>query len=208
VYPFLGLKALSLTQTKIIALVRSDRNRLNIYYRMSRLINNPITIPDGVDVVVDGGEIQVSGENGELTRPKAGGVSVAVTEAGVDVSPESADDVAMAGTVGSHIRNMITGVTDGFQKKLEFEGVGYRADVSGGSLNLEMGYSHEIDLDIPDGLDVSTESETITVSGPDKAVVGQFAATVRSVREPEPYQGSGIQYVDETIRRKEGKTAV
>ena len=175
---------------------------------MSRLINNPITIPDGVDVVVEDGEIQISGENGELTRPVASGVSVAVTEAGVDVSPESEDDVAMAGTVGSHIRNMITGVTEGFQKKLEFEGVGYRADVSGGSLNLEMGYSHEIDLDIPDGLDVSTEDERITVSGPDKAVVGQFAATVRSVREPEPYQGSGIQYVDETIRRKEGKTAV
>jgi len=175
---------------------------------MSRLINNPITIPDGVDVTVENDEIQVSGEEGVLTRAIADGVSVAKTDDGVDVSPQSEDDEPMAGTVGSHIRNMITGVTDGFEKKLEFEGVGYRADVSGGSLNLEMGYSHEIDLDIPDGLDVSVEDETITVSGPDKAVVGQFAATVRSVREPEPYQGSGIQYVDETIRRKEGKTAV
>lgn len=177
---------------------------------MSRLGKKPIAIPDNASVEVADGVVEVSADGNSLTRPVPESVSVEVTDDGIVTGPadDSKEAQSMWGTFASHLINMLTGVTDGFEKVLEFSGIGYRANVSGGSLNLEMGYSHDVELDIPDELEVSCENQEITVSGADKDAVGQFAATVRSVREPEPYKGSGIKYKDETIIRKEGKRAV
>jgi len=178
---------------------------------MSRIGRRPIQIPDDVTVSLsDDGVLSVGGDNGELTHEVDSSVTVSVDDEQVTVKP--ADDSrrgrAMWGTTASKIKNKIAGVADGYEKTLTYKGIGYRANVSGGELKLEMGYSHDVDLEIPDGIEVDTEDGKITVSGLSKEVVGQFAATIRSVREPEPYKGSGIQYENETIRRKEGKTAV
>lgn len=177
---------------------------------MSRIGKNPITIPDKVSVSLDGDVLTVEGPNGSLEREFSKAVTVAVDGDQITVEPDgnSTFERSMWGTVAAHIKNMIAGVQENFEKKLTFSGIGYRANASGDTLTLEMGYSHDVELDIPDDLDVEVEKETITVGGPDKESVGQFAATVRSVRTPEPYKGSGIQYDDEVIRRKEGKRAV
>jgi large subunit ribosomal protein L6 len=177
---------------------------------MSRIGRRPIEIPEDVTVSLSDGVLSVAGGNGELTRTMPDSVSVTVGDDEITVAPSSDDrhDQAMWGTMASHIKNMIIGVTEGYEKTLTYKGIGYQANVSGDQLHLEMGYSHDIDLDIPDSVSVETEGDSITVSGPDKEVVGQFAASIRAVREPEPYKGAGIQYEDETIRRKEGKTAV
>ncbi len=177
---------------------------------MSRIGRRPIEIPDDVDVSLSDGVLSVAGDNGELTREIPDSVSVSVDDDQITVEPasEGRHDQAMWGTMASHIKNMVIGVTEGYEKTLTYKGVGYQASVSGDQLHLEMGYSHDIDLDIPESVSVETEASRITVSGPDKEVVGQFAASIRAVREPEPYKGAGIQYEDETIRRKEGKTAV
>jgi len=177
---------------------------------MSRIGNRPIEIPDTVTVSIDGGRITVSADGEELVYEIPDTVEVSVGDHSVAVSPadDSGHANAMWGTVASHINNMVVGVTEGYEKTLTYSGIGYDASVSGGQLNLNMGYSHDVDLDIPEGITVDTEGDTITVKGANKEVVGQFAASVRAVREPEPYKGSGIQYEDETIRRKEGKTAV
>jgi large subunit ribosomal protein L6 len=177
---------------------------------MSRIGNRPIEIPDNVTVRKDGGDITVSADGQELMYEIPHSVEVSVDDEAVTVSPadNSGHANAMWGTVASHINNMVVGVTEGYEKTLTYSGIGYDASVSGDQLNLEMGYSHDVNLDIPEGVTVDTEGDSITVSGASKEDVGQFAATVRAVREPEPYKGSGIQYEDETIRRKEGKTAV
>ncbi len=177
---------------------------------MSRIGKRPIEIPDKVSVQVSDGMLEVDGPNGSLQRDIPSSVSVSVAEDQVEVEPatNSKQDRAMWGTFASHIKNMVAGVVENFKKELTFSGIGYRANVKGDTLALEMGYSHEVELDIPDGVEVTTEDDSITVQGSNKEVVGQFAATIRSVREPEPYKGSGIKYADETIRRKEGKKAV
>jgi large subunit ribosomal protein L6 len=177
---------------------------------MSRIGRRPIEVPKDVTVSLADGVLSVAGDNGELTRAMPDSVSVTVGDDQITVEPSSDDrhDQAMWGTMASHIKNMITGVTEGYDKTLTYKGIGYQASVSGDQLHLEMGYSHDVDLEIPDSASVETEGDSITVSGPDKEVVGQFAASIRAVREPEPYKGAGIQYEDETIRRKEGKTAV
>lgn len=177
---------------------------------MSRIGRRPIEIPEDVDVSLSDNELSVAGENGELVRDIPDSVSVAVDDDTITVEPASNQrhDQAMWGTMASHIKNMVIGVTEGYEKVLTYKGIGYQASVSGDQLHLEMGYSHDVDLDIPDSVSVETESNRIIVSGPNKDVVGQFAASIRAVREPEPYKGAGIQYEDETIRRKEGKTAV
>lgn len=177
---------------------------------MSRIGRRPIEIPEDVTVSLADRVLSVAGDNGELTRAMPDSVSVTVGDDEITVEPSSDDrhDQAMWGTMASHIKNMITGVTEGYDKTLTYKGIGYQASVSGDQLHLEMGYSHDVDLEIPDSASVETEGDSITVSGPDKEVVGQFAASIRAVREPEPYKGAGIQYEDETIRRKEGKTAV
>ena len=177
---------------------------------MSRIGKNPIELPEKVSASLDGTTITVEGPNATLTRELSDAVEVEVADGKITVSPtgDSTFERSIWGTVAAHIKNLIAGSQEDFQKKLTFSGIGYRANVSGGTLNLEMGYSHDVDLDIPDTIEVEVEKDTITVSGPNKEAVGSFAADVRAVREPEPYKGSGIQYADEKIRRKEGKKAV
>jgi large subunit ribosomal protein L6 len=177
---------------------------------MSRIGNRPIDIPDSVTVDRDGEDISVSADGTKLTYQIPENVTVDITENQITVKPtgDSRHAKAMWGTAASKLDNMIVGVTEGYEKKLTYSGIGYDASTSGSSLELEMGYSHDVSLAIPDGVTVETESDSITVTGADKEAVGQFAASIRSVREPEPYKGSGIQYAEETIRRKEGKTAV
>lgn len=177
---------------------------------MSRIGKQPIQIPEGVTAKIDGDAFVVEGPKGTLERELSSAVSVSINDGEVVVEPKgnSTFQRSMWGTVASHINNMIIGVTEGFQKKLTFSGVGYRANVNGKTLTLEMGYSHDVNLEIPEDLEISVEKDTITVGGPNKESVGQFAATIRAVRKPEPYKGSGIKYADEVIRRKEGKKAV
>jgi len=177
---------------------------------MSRIGNRPIDIPDSVTVDRDGDDISVSADGTKLTYQVPESVTVDITDNQITVKPaeNSRHANAMWGTVASKLDNMIVGVTEGYEKKLTYSGIGYDANVSGGDLHLEMGYSHDVRLAIPDGVTVKTEGKSITVTGANKEAVGQFAASIRSVREPEPYKGSGIQYAEETIRRKEGKTAV
>jgi large subunit ribosomal protein L6 len=177
---------------------------------MSRIGKKPIEIPDSVSVKDDNGMLVVEGKNATLKRPIVEAVNVSITDGEVTVEPRgnSTFERSMWGTMAAHITNMVSGVQEDFQKQLTFSGIGYRANVGGSTLTLQMGYSHDVELEIPDDLEVSVEKSTITVGGPDKESVGQFAATIRSVRTPEPYKGSGIKYADEVIRRKEGKKAV
>lgn len=149
----------------------------------------------------------VKGPLGELTRTFPSSVLVSVQGDVVTVARVSLSrvDVPMWGTVAAHVRNMVDGVNKGFEKKLILEGVGYKADAKGDKLNLALGFSHPVVLDIPKGISVKTEKEGITVSGIDKEAVGAFAAKMRSLKKPEPYKGKGFRYSGEVIRRKQGK---
>lgn len=177
---------------------------------MSRLGKKPIEVPNKTSVSIDGREVTVEGPEGKLERRFPADVELEQADDAITITPANSSKRAQTlwGTYASHLQNMIQGVNQPYEKKLEFKGVGYRANVSGSTLVLEMGYSHDVELDIPDGLDVSVEKKTITVKGISKEAVGQFAANVRNVRRPEPYKGKGIKYSDEVIRRKEGKKAV
>lgn len=177
---------------------------------MSRIAIHPIEIPENTDISVEDGLVRVSGPKGEIKKKIHPSVSVEKTDEGVKVAPtnDSREARALWGTYASHIKNMITGVNEGYQKKLVFKGIGYQAHVSGGTLEMELGFSHSVTLDIPEGLEVSVEKSEIAVSGIDKEKVGQFAAEIRRTKEPEPYKGKGIRYSDEVIRRKEGKKTV
>jgi large subunit ribosomal protein L6 len=176
---------------------------------MSRLAKRPIPLPEKAELNVSGGIITAKGPKGTLTRPTHRLISVEVGEEGVQVSvkTDSLESRALVGTYASHVRNMLGGVTTGFSKKLLVEGVGYKWDVAGKKLNLSLGFSHPVSLDIPEGLTVVAERATLTVSGFDKEVVGQFAANVRALKKPEPYKGKGIRYEGEVVRRKQGKKA-
>ena len=177
---------------------------------MSRLGKLPIPIPAGVNVEFSDGVLTVKGPKGTLTRSiKTEDVSVAVEEDGVRfISQATPKAKALWGTYASHCSNMIQGVTEGFSKILEIEGVGYRAEVKGDTLVLNVGYSHPVEMGIPSDLTVTVEKNVITVSGFDKEGVGQFSTNVRAVRPPEPYKGKGIRYRGEYIIRKQGKKAV
>jgi len=177
---------------------------------MSRIGKKPIEIPENITVSLTDGVFKVEGPNGILEREINDIISIDIADNEITVTPKKKTVFARAmwGTAASHIKNMISGATENFTKKLTFSGIGYRANVSGDTLTLEMGYSHDINLDIPKELEVLVEKNTITVGGPDKELVGAFAANIRDVRTPEPYKGSGIKYSDEIIRRKEGKKAV
>lgn len=177
---------------------------------MSRLAKQPIAIPPKTEVTVSGAEVRVKGPKGTLTRTSGRGVAIEVTQEGVVVqtvgnSPEAR---AAVGTWASHVRNMIAGVNTGFTKKLLVEGVGYKWDVQGKTLNLSLGFSHPVKMAIPEGLTVAADKGTLTITGFDKELVGQFAANVRAQKKPEPYKGKGIRYETEVIRRKQGKKAV
>lgn len=178
---------------------------------MSRIGKKPIVIPQGVEVTVSDSVITVKGPKGELSRTHPPFISIQVVDGEAVVMPvdeKSKEARALWGTFASHIANMVIGVTEGYEKKMEVEGVGYRAEVQGNKLVLNVGYSHPVDMEIPQGMEASVEKNTISVKGIDKEKLGLFAAKVRSVRKPEPYKGKGIRYSDETVRRKEGKKTV
>jgi large subunit ribosomal protein L6 len=177
---------------------------------MSRLGKQPVKIPAGVDVSVASGVLSVKGPKGTLTRKTVPDVVITIQDGEVTLTPKAGSDTAKAlwGTYAAHLGNMIKGVTEGFTKKLEIEGVGYRAEAQGQKMKLNMGYSHPVELVVPEGLAVTVEKGLITITGHDIEKVGQFAADVRAVREPEPYKGKGIRYQGEYIIRKQGKKGV
>ncbi|WP_390406535.1 50S ribosomal protein L6 [Lacticaseibacillus jixiensis] len=174
---------------------------------MSRIGNKVITVPAGVEVKQDGDNITVKGPKGELTRTFV--PEIKMSQEGSEISFTRPDDSykALHGTMRANLNNMIVGVSEGFSKKLKLVGVGYRAQKQGEKLVLNVGYSHPVEMEAPAGVTFEVPSNTeINISGISKQVVGQFAAVVRAVRAPEPYKGKGIRYVDEVVRRKEGKT--
>lgn len=176
---------------------------------MSRIGKRPINIPNKVTVTIDGQSVAVKGPKGELSRILPAGVRV--TQADSTVSVERNDDSRMArerhGLCRTLVANMIQGVSEGFQRRLEIQGVGYRAQVQGRNLLLSMGYSHPVEIPPPDGIQFAVEGNTnVIVSGPDKEIVGNMAARIRAVRPPEPYKGKGIRYAGEFVRRKAGKS--
>ncbi|MBD8921850.1 50S ribosomal protein L6 [bacterium] len=177
---------------------------------MSRIGDRRLSLPDGVTVSVDKNLVKVSGPKGELTYEISDLVSVEVVDNTVLTKQvkESKKANMMQGTTNSLINNMIIGVSKGYDKGLEAVGVGYRFNVSGNKITINAGYSHPVVMETPDGLTVTSESNTeITIHGIDKQKVSEFAANIRKVREPEPYKGKGIRYKGEKIRRKEGKKA-
>ena len=177
---------------------------------MSRIGKKPITIPAGVDVTINGQDITVKGPKGTLNYTFHSDITVAIegTEINVTRPSDVKEHRAMHGLTRTLIANMITGVTDGYKKELEINGVGYRAQKQGSNLVMNLGYSHQVIIPEIDGISIEVPAPNkIIVSGADKQMVGQFAANVRKKRPPEPYKGKGIKYVDEYIRRKEGKAA-
>lgn len=177
---------------------------------MSRLARKPITIPSKVTVSTDGGVLSVKGPSATLERPIHPAVTLSVTPEGVVVAPSDESKLARAltGTFAAHARAMISGVETPFKRVLVMKGVGYKVELRGRELVLNVGFSHQVFLQIPEGLEVKVEKLTITIEGADKQKVGQFAAEVRGVKPPEPYLGKGIAYDNEVIRRKQGKKAV
>lgn len=174
---------------------------------MSRLGKNPIEIPAGVTVTVSKDTVTVKGPKGELVKTFRPEILVEVKENTIVLTPQK-DNVfvrSLWGTVGSHVRNMMEGVMKGYEKKLILEGVGYKSNVAGKSLDLALGFSHPVKVAIPEGLVVTADKNLISISGIDKELVGQFSAHVRSLKKPEPYKGKGFRYDTETIRRKQGK---
>ena len=177
---------------------------------MSRIGNRVLTIPAGVTVSVDGNTINVKGPKGELEYTFDKSISVSVNENKIEVkrANELKQTKSLHGTTNALIANMITGVSTGYEKGLEAVGVGYRFNVAGKKVTVTAGYSHPVEVNVPEGLTVEGVSNTeITVKGIDKQKVSEFAANIRKIREPEPYKGKGIRYKGEYIRRKEGKKA-
>ena len=175
---------------------------------MSRIGKMPITLPSGVNVVADSDNVTVSGPKGELKQFNLPGISVATTDDQVEVI--RADDLdktrANHGLMRSLVNNMVAGVSQGFEKKLELNGVGYRVQAQGADLKFNLGFSHDVIYKVPAGVQVSVDQNIITVSGVNKQQVGQVAAEIRALKKPEPYKGKGIKYVDERILRKSGKS--
>lgn len=176
---------------------------------MSRIGKQQITIPAGTEVSVATDSVQVKGKGGTLVKPMHPAVKISVENGIVSVNPANNSRLARAlwGTYAAHVKNMIAGVNTPFVKKLDVQGIGYRAEVSGKNLKLQIGYSHPVIVAIPDGVTAAVEKNIITVSGADKEKVGQFAASVRELKKPEPYKGKGIRYEGETVRQKQGKKA-
>ncbi|HUF89673.1 MAG TPA: 50S ribosomal protein L6 [Gemmatimonadota bacterium] len=178
---------------------------------MSRIGKQPVVIPDGVTIQIDGRDVRVKGPKGEVGNRLPAEITAKIDDGQVMVerSGDDSRNKAMHGLARSLVANMVEGVTEGFTKRLEIVGVGYRADASGEIVRLNLGYSHQIEYPVPPGIEVKTPSPTvIEVSGADKQVVGQVAAELRSMRPTEPYKGKGIKYEGEYVRRKAGKTGV
>ena len=175
---------------------------------MSRIGNRKITIPAGVTVTVDGNIVKVSGPKGELSTEINKDITVNIDGSELTVTRKDDSVKNFHGTANANINNMIIGVTKGYEKQLESIGVGYRFALKGNQLVVTAGYSHPVNVDIPKGITLEVPSNTeLNVKGIDKCLVGEFAANVRKIREPEPYKGKGIRYKDEYVRRKEGKKA-
>lgn len=176
---------------------------------MSRIGKQPVAVPAGVEFKLDGGTATLKGPKGQLTIPVPACIQVKLEDGKLTVS-RAADDKfsrAMHGTVRAHLANMVEGVTKGFSRELEIQGVGYRASISGKNLNLLLGLSHPVDYPVPEGVTVTVaDGVNLKVEGIDKQLVGEVAARIRSFRPPEPYKGKGVRYKDEHVRRKAGKT--
>ena len=178
---------------------------------MSRIATNPVRVPQGVEVAVQEGAgtvVTAKGAKGQLSLDVSPHVEVKHDDDMVTFAPRSASRAAkaIAGTTRSLVNSMVVGVSEGFEKRLQLQGVGYRAQAQGRKLNLQLGYSHPIDYPLPEGIEVETASQTeIVVKGIDKQLVGQVSAEIRGFRPPEPYKGKGVRYADERVRRKEGK---
>ena len=175
---------------------------------MSRVGNRILSIPAGVTVSVDGNIVTVKGPKGELSTEIHNKLNVEITDTEVRITRDNDNFKSFHGTANANVRNMIVGVTEGYEKKLECVGVGYRFQLKGKDLVVSAGHSHTWTPEIPEGITLESPSNTeLTIRGIDKCKVGEFAANVRKIREPEPYKGKGIRYKDEYIRRKEGKKA-
>ena len=177
---------------------------------MSRVGKKILKVPAGVDLKVEGKTVRAKGPKGELSLTMHDHVSAKIEDGvlSVDVKdPENVNDKALWGLTRRLIENLVTGVTKGFEKKLEINGVGFKAAAQGNVLKLEVGLSHDVEFQVPKGIAVAVEKNIITVTGIDKQQVGEVAAQIRAVKKPEPYKGKGIKYVEETIHRKAGKAA-
>ena len=175
---------------------------------MSRVGNAPIKLPDGVDVSANGAVLTAKGSKGELSITLPSSVEVNIEDKIVTVKPGKKDVAGKSiwGTVRANINNMVTGVSTGFTRNLEINGVGYRAAMQGNKLQLNLGFSHPVEMEIPAGLAVKVENNTkIEITGTDKQLLGQFASEIRAKRPPEPFKGKGVKYAEEHIVRKEGK---
>ena len=175
---------------------------------MSRIANAPVTLPKGVEVSLDGASMTVKGPKGSIAQEIHEAVEVNVGDVEITFAPCAGVEnaVALAGTMRSVVNNMVTGVSDGFERKLDLVGVGYRAQMRGNTLSLALGFSHPVEFPVPDDVTIETPSQTeIVVKGMDKQRVGQTAAVIRNYRPPEPYKGKGVKYSDEVIVRKEAK---
>ena len=175
---------------------------------MSRVGRKIISVPKGVNITVGKDNVAVKGPKGELKRAVPGGVSVALNggELTVARADDSNENRAKHGMMRALLANMVKGVTDGFERKLEINGVGYRADVAGQKLNMALGFSHPVVFELPKGIGAKVDKNNIILSGIDKEQLGETASKIRAIRPPEPYKGKGIKYVEETIKRKVGKT--
>lgn len=174
---------------------------------MSRLAKYPIAIPAGVTVTLDGQTMTIKGTKGELVRTFRPEVSIEIAGSEINLSIPKNDVFSRSiwGTTAAHIKNMIAGVVNGFTKKLILEGVGFKSAVNGNMLDLALGFSHPVNIEIPSELTVTADKNIITISGINKETVGQFSAYIRSLKKPEPYKGKGFRYDNEVIRRKQGK---
>ena len=175
---------------------------------MSRIGKKPVAIPANVTTSVDGKTLSVKGPKGTLSLAMRDEISYALEDGSITVKPANETKAARAfwGMQRTLVQNLVTGVTDGFTKTLEITGVGYRANAQGRKLKLQLGYSHDVDMEVPEGVEVKTPDQTtVEISGADKQKVGQFAAEIRRWRKPEPYKGKGIKYRGEYVFRKEGK---
>jgi large subunit ribosomal protein L6 len=172
---------------------------------MSRVAKQPVPLPQGVTVTITGDAVTLKGAKGTLSVPLQGGVKVVQAEKQLELQYD-ASNRTQAGATRAHLANVVTGITKGYERKLELVGVGYRAAVAGKTLNLTLGYSHPIAVDMPEGVSVEAPSQTeIVIKGIDKQRVGQIAAEIRDLRPPEPYKGKGVRYAGEQITLKEGK---
>lgn len=177
---------------------------------MSRIGKQTIIIPAGTEVNLSGITFSVKGPKGSLTRNFPGDVTIHINGNEITFTKKEGSDHtvnALWGTYASHVKNMVEGVNTGYTKKLILEGVGFKSEVSGSSINLALGFSHPVKVAIPEGLTVTAEKNVVTVSGIDKESVGAFSAKLRSLKKPEPYKGKGFHYSDEVVRRKQGKKA-